>query len=86
METMTARRRLLNAEFTLEHATNQFVNRQRNRAHHRRRIELMLYAIPEIEREVAIEDRNRARTQLKGFFNGMAQDIMDTYTPNTLRK
>jgi hypothetical protein len=86
MEQMTARRRLMNAQDIYDHACVQVVNRIKGRAHQRRRIELMMYAMPSLELEAAKEDRSRVKAQLAGFFNGMVQDIRDTYTPNTLRK
>jgi hypothetical protein len=85
---MTARRRLTNAQDIYDHACTQVVNRKRNRAHQLRRIALMMYAMPALELEVAKEQRAKIKADIKaaftGVFDGMARDI--SYTPNTLRK
>ena len=88
METMTARRRLTNAQDIYDHACTQVVNPYRRRSHQLRRIALMMYAMPALELEVAKEQRAKIKADIKaaftGVFDGMARDI--SYTPNTLRK
>jgi uncharacterized membrane protein YeiH len=90
MEQMTARRRLTNAQDIYDHACTQVVNRKRSRAHQLRRISLMLYVMPKLEKEAALEQRDKIKADIKaaftGVFDGMARDILDTYMPNTLRK